>query len=162
MAVAESQYAPSCHVKDSCCIEESVAKYLEGNSFSQIGGHEPSDSRTKAQMPSQTGVTNGNLKKTLANRRLNRQLQITCNLFIVVCVFIVSLSPYFVVFLLNVKGDAVLYASSFVFINSCVNPLIYAFKHPHFKTIFKFILLGKFREIPERADFLKSINALSR
>ncbi|KAJ8025215.1 5-hydroxytryptamine receptor [Holothuria leucospilota] len=162
MAAAESQYAPSCHVEDSCGIEESVAKNLEGNSFSHIGGHESSESRTKAQIRSQTGVTNGNLRKTLAKRRLNHQLQITANLFLVVCAFLVALSPYFVVFLLNIKGDAVLYASSLVFINSCVNPVIYAFKHPHFKTVFRFILLGKFREIPEPADFLKSIDALSR
>lgn len=95
-------------------------------------------------------------------RKLNFELQITMNLFIVVCAFLLCQTPYFSVFLLNVKGAPVLYAALGVFSNSAINPMIYAVKHPHFRKVFKCILFCMFNEVPERADFIKSIDLLSR
>lgn len=128
----------------------------------------PSDTRNELPVPNHhDGVSGRHTSEAAKTKRLlpkdvhskrNYELQITKNLFIVVCAFILCQTPYFTIYLFNVKGAPVLYAALGVFLNSAVNPVIYAAKHPHFRKVFKCILLCKVNEVPERADFIKSID----
>lgn len=104
--------------------------------------------------------TLGHLRKSARKKISKRHLQITKNLFYIVCAFLLCLTPYFIVFLLNLKNAAVIYAASAIFFNSCINPFVYATKHPHFKKVFKCILLCQLKSVPEPADFLKSIESV--
>ncbi|KAJ8025119.1 G-protein coupled receptor moody [Holothuria leucospilota] len=84
-----------------------------------------------------------------------RQVQITKNLFYVVCAFVLCLTPYATLSSFAPK-NVVIYTISAIFVNSCINPFVYATKHPHFKKVFKCILLCQLKNLPEPADFLKS------
>lgn len=104
--------------------------------------------------------TLGHLRKSARKKISKRHLQITKNLFYIVCAFLICLTPYFMVFLFNLKSAAVIYAASAIFFNSCVNPFVYATKHPHFKKVFKCILKCNIKSVPEPADFLRSLDSL--
>ncbi|XP_071949092.1 melatonin receptor type 1B-B-like [Antedon mediterranea] len=93
-------------------------------------------------------------------KRLSRtQVEVTKNLFYVVVLYVVCATPYNVCLLLPGDGaiKATPYAALFLLCNSCVNPLVYATKHPFFKTVFKSILTCKCSKIPDKAHFLRSI-----
>ena len=90
--------------------------------------------------------------KRPSNKKL--QIDVTKNLFFVVCVFTICITPFGVSLILGPYGrrlypiGATLLAS-----NSCVNPIIYAAKHPQFRTVFRSIILCRFSEIPDRVRF---------
>lgn len=92
--------------------------------------------------------TGRGIVKTTISRR---QVKITKNLFYVVCAFLVCVTPYLV---LLVFDDTVLapfapYAACFLITNNCINWMIYATNHPHFKVVFKCILTCDWEKIPE-------------
>ena len=89
------------------------------------------------------------------------QMEITKNTFYIVCAFILCLTPYSVCILVDTLKPAVPYAVTVLLLNSWINPIIYATKHPHFKTVFRSIFLCKCTEIPEAADFIRAIRAKS-
>ena len=82
------------------------------------------------------------------------QIDVTKNLFFVVCVFTLCISPFGLSLVLQQHGRR-LYpvGATILACNSCVNPIIYAAKHPQFRSVFKAILLCRFSEIPERVRF---------
>lgn len=86
-----------------------------------------------------------------------RQIEITKNLFYVLCAFLICIIPYLFVLLLDDKQGApfVPYAATILMFNSCINWVIYATKHPYFKNIFKSILLCRWRAIPEPIDMIR-------
>lgn len=102
--------------------------------------------------------------KTAGTRQQNGnqlQMEITKNTFYIVCAFILCLTPYSVCILVDSLQPAVPYAVIVLLLNSWINPIIYATKHPHFKTVFRSIFLCKCTEIPEAADFIRAIRAKS-
>ncbi|XP_038063656.1 melatonin receptor type 1C-like [Patiria miniata] len=85
------------------------------------------------------------------------QVEVTKNLLFVVGAFVVCILPYSVCVVLSftltntaIVKKIVPTAFAFLSINSCLNPMIYGLKHPHFKTVFRCIVRGKFAEIPDR------------
>lgn len=94
-----------------------------------------------------------------ARKRFNRrQHEITKNLFYVVCAFVICLTPYSALLLIPGTDRYVPYAGVLFLLNSALNPAIYAIKHPHFKSVFKAILLMDLAEIPEPVSFLRNAN----
>ncbi|KAJ8025072.1 G-protein coupled receptor moody [Holothuria leucospilota] len=85
-----------------------------------------------------------------------KQVQITKNLFYVVCAFLLCGTPCVILSHFDLKNVGI-YAISFIFLNSCINPFIYATKHPHFKEVIKCILLCQLKNVPEPGDFLKPV-----
>ncbi|XP_038045192.1 melanopsin-B-like [Patiria miniata] len=80
-----------------------------------------------------TATTNLALQRQL----WERQVAVTKNLFLVVCVFLLCLSPYFLILaLVKTASSALSYASTILVANSSVNPIIYATRHPDFRTAF--------------------------
>ncbi|KAJ8042651.1 Alpha-1A adrenergic receptor [Holothuria leucospilota] len=70
-----------------------------------------------------------------------RQLQVTKNLFIVVCSYIICIMPFGLVCVIPAETyPAIPWISVLLMINSCVNPIIYGLKHPQFKEVFRPIL----------------------
>ncbi|XP_001197036.2 alpha-1A adrenergic receptor [Strongylocentrotus purpuratus] len=125
----------------------------------------------KAPPSKQNGTSNNNPQRisnhnasitsshsSLRGRQLRRQVEITKNLFYVVCAFLICLTPYSVCLLYDDSDPFVPYAAAIVFCNSCINPIIYATKHPYFKKVFRCILTCKCSDIPEAADVIKRVS----
>ena len=79
-----------------------------------------------------------------------RHLQVTRNMFCVVCVFSALVTPYGVALLCPNNDHVLVYAAVLLSFNSCINPLIYSTKHPDFKTVITCILSCRCGDIPGR------------
>ncbi|XP_041479218.1 melatonin receptor type 1A-like [Lytechinus variegatus] len=88
-------------------------------------------------------------------RSLNRrQLQITKNMFVVVCAFFLCIAPFTICLFFDDSDPFVPYASAIVLCNACINPIIYATKHPVFNTVMKFMVTCRLRDVPEPSRML--------
>ncbi|XP_022079996.1 alpha-1B adrenergic receptor-like [Acanthaster planci] len=100
---------------------------------------------------------------SVAKRRLSRrQIEITKNLFYVVCAFTICIMPYGVALLIPPSDPVIPWTAALFLVNSCINPIIYATKHPYFKQVFKLMLTCKCEGIPEQSDFLRSVRSTVR
>ncbi|XP_072022826.1 opsin, blue-sensitive-like [Amphiura filiformis] len=94
----------------------------------------------------------------LATSMRKREVTVAKNMFYVVAIFILFLSPYGIWVFLGLHFEsAILYVSTLVVFNSCVNPLLYGLKHPTFKEIFKYILLCRWQHVPEPSEGFKRL-----
>ena len=92
-----------------------------------------------------------------------KQIEITKNLFMVVCSLYLCFLPYFI--LIHVpnskqKLHVVFYTRIITIANSTINFAIYAGKHPDFKIVFGHIMRRSFADIPQPSRFLKFVLSL--
>ncbi|XP_063964559.1 5-hydroxytryptamine receptor-like [Lytechinus pictus] len=90
--------------------------------------------------------------------RFRQQRQITINLFIVVCVYTICVMPSAIIFPIPSTGPAIPWLTILILLNSCVNPIIYALRHPTFSEVLKCMVRCRYREIPEPSSFLRSFS----
>ncbi|XP_071943802.1 melatonin receptor type 1B-B-like [Antedon mediterranea] len=84
---------------------------------------------------------------------------ITQNLFYVVVVYVMCITPFVICLSVVPRGGSIKatpYAAVILMINSCINPLIYAVKHPHFKGVFKSILTCDLKRIADRPHDIRN------
>ncbi|XP_022083303.1 protein trapped in endoderm-1-like [Acanthaster planci] len=85
-------------------------------------------------IPKGTRTLQGSLRRVESRHTLRRtkhdQLAITKNLFVVVFAFIVCFMPL-AIMVVTKNNRYQLYGGLALFLNGCINPLIYAAKHPH-------------------------------
>ena len=86
-----------------------------------------------------------------------RQMQITKNMFYVVCAYFLCFTPYGLCLLIDTSDPATPYTAALVLINGCINPFLYGTKHPHFKEVFKCIWKCDLNQIPEQSSILRVI-----
>ncbi|XP_038062284.1 G-protein coupled receptor moody-like [Patiria miniata] len=70
------------------------------------------------------------------SRMRNEQFAITKNLFVVVFAFVVCFTPIFTM-VVTKSNRYHLYGALFLFASGCINPIIYAAKHPHFRPVLR-------------------------
>ena len=87
----------------------------------------------------------------------HREVVITKNMFYIVVVFLVCLSPFAFCLFIDSSDPAIPYAATIVFFNSCLNPIVYATKHPHFKKIFGLLIKCRLRDVPAPSGCLKAV-----
>ncbi len=100
---------------------------------------------------------------TIATRRKSstkevikkRQVQITKNMFYVVCAYFLCFTPYGLCLLIDTSDPALPYTAALVLINGCINPFLYGTKHPMFRDVFKCILRCNLSQIPEQSSILR-------
>ncbi|XP_071786540.1 melanopsin-like [Asterias amurensis] len=80
--------------------------------------------------------------------RKSSQKVVTKNMFYVVCAFLVCMTPYSVCLVVSGSDFFIPYAVVFLLASSCVNPVIYATKHPHFSIVMRSIITCSFKKIP--------------
>ncbi|XP_054763381.1 melatonin receptor type 1B-A-like [Lytechinus pictus] len=103
-----------------------------------------------------------NKKKMLSNID-KREIEITKNLFMVVCAFFICILPHTIClfaeecYLYYFKHTAVIYS-----INSCINPYIYCFKQPIFKQVSLCVVRCRWSEIPKPSAWLQRLLKRSR
>ena len=88
-----------------------------------------------------------------------QQLQITKNLFMTVCAFTVCISPYFISLFFPTSSEFAIYFATILIFNSCLNPIIYAAKHPQFKKVLRPMMRCRWSEIPEPSRVLLAVRA---
>ena len=92
-----------------------------------------------------------------AKRIDEMEVEITKNLFLVVCAFFLFFTPYFVALFIPGTDYLLLYFGISVLANSTVNPVIYSRRHPHFKVVLGCMLRCRYAEIPQPSGTLKRI-----
>ncbi|XP_038044477.1 alpha-1D adrenergic receptor-like [Patiria miniata] len=106
--------------------------------------------------------TNGSGPQKCQRQLWKRQVTVTKNLFKVVCVFFLCITPYFITLGLqsNVAKSLLSYAGVILISNSAVNPIIYGTKHPDFRTAFAHIL--RCRRKKRKPESAKGISGQNR
>nr|XP_054765080.1 thyrotropin-releasing hormone receptor-like [Lytechinus pictus] len=114
------------------------------------------DEAPKGTKENQSNTT-GNGMST--NARFNkREIEITKNLFVVVCVFVLCMSPQGVNFIIPGASIFTLYSGAIMSFNSTLNPIIYGLKHPNFKEVFRFLLTCNVSGISQPVNKAKAKN----
>ncbi|KAJ8024883.1 Melatonin receptor type 1C [Holothuria leucospilota] len=86
-----------------------------------------------------------NQNDQLQQQMRKRQIAVTKNLFIIVCVYTICVTPYFILSVQPSTYHLRPWLVTLALFNSCVNPFIYGFNHPQFKEVFRHILLANFK-----------------
>ncbi|XP_022080151.1 5-hydroxytryptamine receptor 7-like [Acanthaster planci] len=93
-------------------------------------------------------------------QRINRQqLQITKNLFMAFCAFLLCASPYCATMIATTSDRFRLFSGALLLCNSWVNPIIYGAHHPQFKTVMRSMMKCQYSQIEEQSDTLKVLIA---
>ncbi|XP_038055871.1 allatostatin-A receptor-like [Patiria miniata] len=77
-----------------------------------------------------------------------RQATVTKNMFYVVCAFLICMTPYSMALVFPGSDRFIPYSAVILMLSSCVNPTIYATKHPDFSKVMKKIVTCNFHKIP--------------
>ncbi|XP_033634038.1 muscarinic acetylcholine receptor M4-like [Asterias rubens] len=120
-----------------------IYRHLKGHTKKMIAGVELSD----------TSVSSSTRKQSRSFSK--RQVEITKNLFVVMCAFIVCLAPFAVAIMIPPSDPVIPWTGAFIIFNSAVNPVIYGVKHPHFKEVFRHMLRCRYRMIQEPSGCLQ-------
>nr|XP_054750723.1 probable G-protein coupled receptor 88 [Lytechinus pictus] len=116
------------------------------------------DAKTTPQDTSRQGCDVSNTEEASSSPRaptppeqriLNVQTNITISLFIIVCVHIVLMLPFAISILTKCSDFALPWIFVLFVATPAVNPLVYGWKHPHFRMVFKSMLTCRYKDIPE-------------
>ena len=83
------------------------------------------------------------------------QVEITKNLFYVMCSFVALLGPFAIALMIPASDPVIPWTGVLIIFNSAVNPVIYGAKHPNFKEVFRHIFRCRFHMIPEPSSCLQ-------
>ncbi|XP_030855926.1 G-protein coupled receptor moody-like [Strongylocentrotus purpuratus] len=158
----------SCYTK----IYIHVRKHLRQVAHIRLGPGRPTPS-TSAQTNSSGNISNiipvdttGNrLGETATPRPYEKEdspvdeteNRITMNMIIIVVCFFLCILPTLVIVLLPGTQNAGLFTVVFLYSASCCNPIIYAWKHPVFRKVFKCIFKRRWAEIEEPSPWLRAM-----
>ena len=138
-------------MKDSGFVSATTAGSSESDNQSGGQSQRITSKETRFELATAGSSGSGNLTLTrlqtrgihgTLNRRLgDRELQITKNMFYIIVAFVICFMPYLICLIILDNSDIILkWTQLLVLVNCCVNPLIYATKHPKFKMLFRKIL----------------------
>ena len=114
-----------------------------------------STSTLQANESSQLNLSSPNAQRR--NKISKQQIQITKNLFLVVCAFFICFTPFFLILPFentSVGIHIAFYFKIFVYANSAINFMIYAHKHPDFKVVFRHMIRCSYADIPKPSKIL--------
>ncbi|XP_038044665.1 octopamine receptor Oamb-like [Patiria miniata] len=100
--------------------------------------------------------------RAMRRRLWKRQIAVTKNLVYIVLAYVFCLLPFFIV-LASSPGQAWIYrmapyAGLTVYVNTCINPILYATTHPDFKEAFSYMIRGKWKDIPQTTSHQMKTN----
>ena len=135
------------------------------NVTSEQGIYNNSCDTTDEPSKTSTGVTksgSNTTEETLAMPSIRKrdqisrqQIEITKNLFVVVCAFLTCFVPFFVLNLFLEQSQAYIYIGTLPLANSAINFAIYACKHPDFKAVLRCMMRCSYADIPQPSRLLK-------
>ncbi|XP_022103009.1 alpha-1A adrenergic receptor-like [Acanthaster planci] len=130
--------------------------------YRHITGHMKKLSGQGQELAESSGSSTSSTKKLSKNRPASfskRQVEITKNLFYVVCAFIACLAPFAIALTIPPSDPAIPWTGMIIIFNSAINPIIYGAKHPHFKEVFRHMLRCRYHMIPEPSSCLRKIRS---
>lgn len=99
--------------------------------------------RIATAMPSVSGGIGAGTTTTSKSQFSKRQMAVTKNLFLIIAMFLVLMSPYGVILVVPGGEKLVPGFGVILLLNSCTNPFIYGTRHPDFKIAFRHLLRCK-------------------
>ena len=117
----------------------------------------PDLSSSRATSESELNAVSQEGRKIRRKMPTKREVQITRNLFYVVCGFFVCIIPYAITISIPNSGKVLVYMGVLVTGSSVINPIIYGFNHPHFRVIFRAFLRCNLANIPEPSTLLRAV-----
>ncbi len=130
--------------------------------YRHITGHMNKMLENGIELPDSSTASTSSTKRLRRRSTVNiskRQVEITKNLFYVMCAFIVCLAPFAVALMIPPSDPVIPWTATFVVFNSAINPVIYGVKHPHFKEVFRHMLRCRYHMIPEPSSCLRKISS---
>lgn len=104
-----------------------------------------------------TSATNDMSKIKTKSSSRSLETEISKNLFVVVCVVLISIVPFVTCLSLSSCQEPFIYTVVILCMGSCVNPIIYGFRHPHFRPIFASIIMCRLSDIPQPSALARKI-----
>ncbi|XP_041455504.1 rhodopsin, GQ-coupled-like [Lytechinus variegatus] len=127
-----------CYTAIYCFVRRHVKRTLR-NSSEIIEMEDRSNKRTSPRGPS-----------------IN-QIKITKNLALVVLVVFICNLPFALNLSVKKFGVYSVYLALLAILPFCLNPMIYAARHPQFQVVFKCMLFCRFRDVPHPSEWLKAL-----
>ncbi|XP_038073976.1 alpha-1D adrenergic receptor-like [Patiria miniata] len=130
--------------------------------YRHITGHMRKMSGKGVELAETSNSATASTKRLSRNRPASfskRQVEITKNLFYVVCAFVACLAPFAITIMIPPSDPVIPWTATIIIFNSAVNPIIYGAKHPHFKEVFRHMLRCRYHLIPEPSGFLRKIRS---
>ncbi|XP_071795151.1 alpha-1B adrenergic receptor-like [Asterias amurensis] len=130
--------------------------------YRHITGHMKKMMEKGIEMPDSSTASNSSTKRLRRRSTVKinkRQVEITKNLFYVMCAFVVCLAPFAIALMIPPSDPVIPWTGAFIIFNSAVNPVIYGVKHPHFKEVFRHILRCRYYMIPEPSTCLRKMSS---
>lgn len=100
------------------------------------------------------------VKPRFVQRQRDLESKITTNMLIIVVLFFICVSPSILTLILPGDQQASAIIIAIISMNSCLNPLVYAWKHPVFRQVFKCILGRKISNISEPSQWVRSMHRI--
>ncbi|XP_038073777.1 alpha-1B adrenergic receptor-like [Patiria miniata] len=107
-----------------------------------------------SEMSSISAPSSTQLQRNRSASFSKRQVEITKNLFYVVCAFVACLAPFAIALMIPPSDPVIPWTGMIIIFNSAINPIIYGAKHPHFKEVFRHMLRCRYHMIPEPSGCL--------
>ena len=142
----------SCDSADEPFQSVSVNSILETQSSGQNKTSTKGVTNPSKNTTDKTSVAPSIRKHKIISRQ---QIEITKNLFIVVCAFFACFFPYFVLNPILGSSHAIYYIRLLPLANSAINFVIYARKHPDFKAVLGCMMYCSYADIPQPSRLLK-------
>nr|XP_054769292.1 G-protein coupled receptor moody-like [Lytechinus pictus] len=145
----------TCYVK----IYQHVQRHLR-----RIGSEDHAESRGATNSPmDDTSKAPGvrdepkSVKGKFAQRQQELESKITTNMLIIIVLFFLCVTPSIVILFVPDDHEVSPMTVAIIAFNSCVNPIVYAWKHPVFRHVFKCIVTRNISEIKEPTRWARSL-----
>ena len=142
----------SCDSADEPFQSVSVSLIMETQSHGQNKTSTEGVTKQGSNITDKTSIMPSITKRKTISRQ---QIEITKNLFIVVCAFFACFFPYFVLNPILGSSHAIYYIRLLPLANSAINFAIYARKHPDFKVVLGCMMRCSYADIPQPSRLLK-------
>ncbi|XP_030833097.1 G-protein coupled receptor moody-like [Strongylocentrotus purpuratus] len=128
-----------------------------------------STEQTETQLPpprshnaASSNISEGRKVSGIKTVVLKREVEITKNLLMVIVSFFICIAPYSVSLLLPKGNSLSIFTGILLMFNTCINPMIYSFKHPTFKVVIRCVVGCRYADIPKPSLTLKKLLKLGR
>lgn len=143
-----------CYIK----IYQHVRRHLRS-----IGSEEPAKSSPQnastVESPKATELGEGPklVNAEFAQRQRELESKITTNMLIVIVLFFLCVTPSIIILFVPDDHGASSITVAIIAFNSCLNPIVYAWKHPVFRHVFKCIITRQITDIKEPTQWARSL-----
>lgn len=128
----------------------------------QLGEHRQ-PSRDCSRVRTVSGVhlqVNNSENSQKMNKKLQKQVDISKNLFYVFVTYIICLTPHLLAEVVNAGPYVITQTKVLVVCNSFANPILYGLKHPHFRKVFACIVKCRWQDVPQPSWILRTTTQL--